>query len=439
MPVPADPGTTAEMILRNTATGGYYVYDLGMNKILTFPKAQDPGNGVLFDPAAMGKGPPPVAPTFSFAGSNMPSGFSDAANSTAVVTAVDFNLFTNNLQDFYLRDKNGNFAIYEFNAQTNTFSSGNNLGAVGTSWKTVGFTYFANGTGQADFLLSNTTGQTTDYQIYNIVNQKLQSTNDVGLIGSAFTPLGVGPDASNFNSDLLFVRTGQLTTSLPSGVLGASNVNPATPILAYAITQGKVSSVSYMGSTGLDYIGLGNFNATFPIGGMMMRDPKSGQIYIYDITKDNTGRYVITPTTSNDPTKPGVVISTAQSGDLLNQIPVGLVPLTAPINSPTTKNPETDLVMQSTITGNLFFYDIVNDKLGPSGMLLDATLAGGVGSFTAAFGTDLSSSPSAGSQLAQAMASFGGSSGAAAGVSTAPLGADTSQQQQSFLTTPQHA
>jgi len=39
-------------------------------------------------------------------------------------------------------------------------------------------------------------------------------------------------------------------------------------------------------------------------------------------------------------------------------------------------------------------------------------------------------------QLTQAMAGFGGSSGAADSLSTVPLGADTSQQQ--FLTTPQH-
>ena len=40
------------------------------------------------------------------------------------------------------------------------------------------------------------------------------------------------------------------------------------------------------------------------------------------------------------------------------------------------------------------------------------------------------------SQLVQAMAGFGGSSGAADGVNTAPVGAETSQQP--LLTTPQH-
>jgi hypothetical protein len=51
----------------------------------------------------------------------------------------------------------------------------------------------------------------------------------------------------------------------------------------------------------------------------------------------------------------------------------------------------------------------------------------------------LASQPAAGatSQLVQAMAGFGGGSGAADGLNAAPLGPDTSQQ--TFLTTPQHA
>ena len=54
-------------------------------------------------------------------------------------------------------------------------------------------------------------------------------------------------------------------------------------------------------------------------------------------------------------------------------------------------------------------------------------------------GGPLASKPAAGStsQLVQAMASFGGGSGAADGLNAVSLGADMSQQ--TFLTTPQHA
>jgi hypothetical protein len=49
----------------------------------------------------------------------------------------------------------------------------------------------------------------------------------------------------------------------------------------------------------------------------------------------------------------------------------------------------------------------------------------------------MGSADSSTSQLVQAMAGFGGGGGAADGLNTAPLAADTSQQQ--FLTTPRHA
>jgi hypothetical protein len=45
--------------------------------------------------------------------------------------------------------------------------------------------------------------------------------------------------------------------------------------------------------------------------------------------------------------------------------------------------------------------------------------------------------PASNAQLLQAMASFGGGSGAADDLNAVPLGADMSQQ--TFLTTPQHS
>jgi hypothetical protein len=414
MPNPRAAGTTTDMIMRLTNSGEYWVYDIGANSILTTQDAP------LFPRTALGATPT----SWDFAGSF------DAANSTAVGGTVEWNLSSANLQDFYLRNKlTGAIAIYEFNASTNTFDSGSSLGTVGLDWKTVGFAYI-DGTGQADFILSNTNAATqqTDYKIYNIANQQLQDTSDVALTGSNWKPLGVGPDASTFGSthvDLLVVRADQLTSSLP-GVLGAPSVNPndpstfkSNPILAYAINKGAVLSTSYMGATGLDFIGFGKFSTDFPIGGIMMRDPAKGDIWIYDITKDNTGRYMMSGK---------VAISSANVGNLASYTPVGLAPLNENLN-------ETDLVLQDT-SGNLWFYDILKDALGPSGQLMSVAQVGRP--FTEAFGADrTSTSSTAVSQLGQAMASFGASSGAADGLNAAPLGADTSQQ--TFLTPPQHA
>ena len=60
-----------------------------------------------------------------------------------------------------------------------------------------------------------------------------------------------------------------------------------------------------------------------------------------------------------------------------------------------------------------------------------------IGGFAADPPTGSMGSSGSTSQLVQAMAGFGGSSGAADGLNAAPLGADTSQQP--LLTTPQHA
>jgi hypothetical protein len=123
-----------------------------------------------------------------------------------------------------------------------------------------------------------------------------------------------------------------------------------------------------------------------------------------------------------------LAISGSQLGSNATSTPVGLAPLNGNLN-------ETDLVLQDT-TGNLWFYDIQKDAIVNSGRLLQASSVGQP--FTEAFGADRTSTPStAVSQLGQAMASFGASSGAADGLNTAPLSADTSQQ--TFLTTPQHA
>ena len=232
------------------------------------------------------------------------------------------------------------------------------------------------------------------------------------------------------------MRADQLTSSLP-GVLGAPSVNPndpstfkSNPILAYAINKGAVLSTSYLGGTGLDFIGFGKFSTDFPIGGIMMRDPAKGDIWIYDVTQDSTGRYVMSGK---------LAISGNQLGSKATATPVGLAPLNANLN-------ETDLVLQDK-SGNLWFYDIQKDAVVTSGSLMQASNIGQP--FTEAFGADLSSIPlvplsgaidsnssssTAVSQLAQAMAGFGGSGDAA--VNTAPLGADASQQ--TLLTTPQH-
>jgi hypothetical protein len=101
---------------------------------------------------------------------------------------------------------------------------------------------------------------------------------------------------------------------------------------------------------------------------------------------------------------------------------------------------ETDLMMRNTKTGAFEVYDIANNQITGASALGSVGLDWQVGGFAANAPTASNAAMGGSSQvaqLAQAMASFGGGSGAAESMNIAALGADTSQQ--TLLTTPQHA
>jgi hypothetical protein len=88
-------------------------------------------------------------------------------------------------------------------------------------------------------------------------------------------------------------------------------------------------------------------------------------------------------------------------------------------------------------TGAFEVYDIANNQLTGAAPLGSVGLDWQLGGFAADPPSGaMGSSDNSSSQLAQAMAGFGGG-GAANGLNAAPLSADTTQQ--TFLTTPQHA
>jgi hypothetical protein len=96
-----------------------------------------------------------------------------------------------------------------------------------------------------------------------------------------------------------------------------------------------------------------------------------------------------------------------------------------------------DLVLRNVNTGAFEVYDIANNQLTGAAPLGSVGLDWQLGGFAADPPSGaMGSSDNSSSQLAQAMAGFGGG-GAANGLNAAPLSADTTQQ--TFLTTPQHA
>jgi hypothetical protein len=118
----------------------------------------------------------------------------------------------------------------------------------------------------------------------------------------------------------------------------------------------------------------------------------------------------------------------------------------APIRTAT----ESDLVLRNVNTGAFQVYNIANNQLIGSAPLGQVGVDWQLGGFAPTFsvpppftgpppGSSSQSAAMDGStaQLVQAMASFGGGSGATDNLNAAPLSADTSQQP--FLTMPQHA
>ena len=94
-------------------------------------------------------------------------------------------------------------------------------------------------------------------------------------------------------------------------------------------------------------------------------------------------------------------------------------------------------MLRNVNSGAFEVYNIANNQLTGTASLGQVGLDWQLGGFAADPPTSsMGSSDSSTSQLVQAMAGFGGGSGAADGLNTAPLGAETSQQPS--LTTPQH-
>jgi hypothetical protein len=94
-------------------------------------------------------------------------------------------------------------------------------------------------------------------------------------------------------------------------------------------------------------------------------------------------------------------------------------------------------VLRNVNTGAFEVYDIANNQLTGAASLGAVGTDWQLGGFAADPPTASASDSGPAAQLVQAMAGFGGGSGAGESLNTAPLGAETSQQP--LLTTPQHA
>ena len=363
-PAPPD-ATTANMVLRNasTTTATYQIYNLGANSILA-------GSATL----------------------------GQVGSDWGFVTLGNFNL--SDPSDMLLRNStSGAFQVYDI-ADNNIISS-TSMGTVGSNWQVMGFgTFGAFGSfGEDDMILRDV--NTGKVQVYNIHNNQITGSAFLGTIGLDWQFSGIGNFSGDGDDDLL-VRN--------------SNTGG---LQAYDIHNNQITGSAFIGTVGLDwqFSGVGNFSNVQGESDLLLRNSKTGGLQVYNITNNQ-------------------LVGSAFIGTIgLDWQFAGVAPVRAAGAS--------DLVLRNVNTGAFQVYNIANNQLmgsAPLGQVgSDWQLGGFAPTFSLPGPRDSSSQPAAmdgsTSQLVQAMAGFGGSRAAIS--NTAPLGAETSQQQ--FLTTPQHA
>jgi hypothetical protein len=178
----------------------------------------------------------------------------------------------------------------------------------------------------------------------------------------------------------------------------------------YDIANNQIINAAFIGTVGPDwqFSGVGNFSGIAGETDLLLRNVNTGGLEVYNINNNQlTGAAFI-----------GAVGLDWQFA--------GVGPIHAAGAS--------DLVLRNVNTGEFEAYDIANNQITGAASLGQVGLEWQLGGFAADPAPAAMGSSGSTSQLVQAMAGFGGGSGAADGSSTPPLNADASQQ--TFLTQP---
>ena len=271
-----DGGGTSGLLLRNSATGQFEVYDIAKNAI-TF--AQSMGQvGLEWQIAGLG----------DFTGSggtdmlmrNVHTGafeVYDIADNTITFaagmgkvglewTVAGFGDFTGSgSSDMLMR--NSNTGVFEFyDIANNTITAAGGMGQVGLEWQVSGFGDFA-GNGTTDMLMRNI--NTGAFEVYDIANNQTTFATGMGQVGLEWQVVGFGDFAGNGTSDMLMrnSHTGQFEV--------------------YDISNNRITSAAGMGQVGLEWqvVEFGTFNGDFTAD-MLMQNVNTGQFEVYDINNN---------------------------------------------------------------------------------------------------------------------------------------------------------
>ena len=251
---PPPAGTTSAMILRRL-DGSYQLADIGNDSILSSYSFNQPGANWGSDWYAVALG--------SFADGD----------------TTDLLLRNNNASD----PNAGAFEVY--NIINNNITSGALAGTVSLDWWILGFGNFSS-RGETDMLMRNS--KTNDVAIYDIKNDQITGSFDLGNIGSDWQVqsglFGLGKIApiGNFSS-------------LGESDLILRNVNTGE-LKVWDISNNQVTNTASLGTISLDWqiVGSGDFSSRPGETDLMLRNANTGALEVVDIRNNQmSGPYSI--------------------------------------------------------------------------------------------------------------------------------------------------
>jgi hypothetical protein len=207
-----------DMILRDSNSGAFQVYDIKNNQITAS--------------AFMGA----VGLNWQFSGIGNFSG--------------------RGTSDMLLRDANAG-ELQSYNINSNKITGSAFIGTVGLDWQFSGVGNFGSVPGESDLLLRN--NSTGVLQVYDINDNQITGSTSIGTIGVEWEFAGVAPIRAPGASDLVL-----------------RNVNTGA-FQVYNIANNQLTGSAPLGTVGLDWQ-LGGFAASTPTGSMASSDGSTSQL-----------------------------------------------------------------------------------------------------------------------------------------------------------------
>jgi hypothetical protein len=470
---PVSAAGRSDLVLRNFNTGAFQAYNIAGNTVVGSadlgapgPDWQLGGFAASTPTGSIGSSRAPLDSTSQPAamdGSTTQTGTSSFqladGNGNAVGSPVDPSSFSSSMvnpappdattANMVLRNASTTTATYEiYNLGDNSILAGHALGQVGSDWEFVTLGNF-NLDDPSDMLLRNSTSGA--FQVYDIVDNNIISSTSLGTVGSNWQVMGFGI----FGPFDMFGETDMLLRDVNTGKLQVYNID-----------NNEIIGSAFLGTIDLEwqFSGIGNWGSS-GTSDLLVRNSNTGGLQVYNISDNQIYDSAFIGTVglewefsgvgdfSSVPGESDLLLRNSNTGGLEildinnNQVTgsaflgtVGLEWQFAGV-APVRDADVSDLVLRNVNTGAFQVYNIANNHLTGSAPLGAVGVEWQLGGFAPIGSVPPPFQPAAmdgsTSQLVQAMAGFGGGSGADDGLNAGFVNAETSQQP--LLTTSQHA